>query len=192
MAPPVRVLHLVRHGSVTDAALDDPELDAQGTRQAELVGARLAAMRGLAPIARVASSELRRAVQTADVIAGALGDVERAVDDSLSEGFPTAPHPRLRAPVPDGVDLEAEAARFERCWETFFGGSEAPVVEVLVSHGNWIRGLTIRALGAEANTWYRLGFHHCGLTTVMITPDGPYLARFNDVGHLPPELVTVR
>ena len=194
----VRVLHLVRHGA-RDVLDGDPGLNDLGRRQAAHIAERLAAMKALSrtsaktpfPIAAIVNSTTRRTRETADIIARALPDVPRSEDASLSEGYPAAPSIGTPDPALTPETLAREAERFETCWRTFFREADAPTASVLVSHGNWIRGLTVRALGAPPSQWARLGFNHCALTTILITPEGPFVLRANDVGHLPPELITV-
>lgn len=64
-----------------------------GQRQAEATGRRLRALR--LPISRIIKSPLKRASQTADIIAKYLIDlnVKEEADDLLSEGNPVRPKP---------------------------------------------------------------------------------------------------
>jgi broad specificity phosphatase PhoE len=62
--------------------------------------------------------------------------------------------------------------------------------EILVSHGNVIRYLVGRALGMSERSWYGLGTSLCGITVVRVLKTGAcVLERYNDTGHLTPDLV---
>jgi broad specificity phosphatase PhoE len=59
------------------------------------------------------------------------------------------------------------------------------------SHGNLIRYLASRVLGAAADSWLRMRTLNCGITEIVIESDGrKWLVSYNDVGHLPAEFVT--
>ena len=60
--------------------------------------------------------------------------------------------------------------------------------ELLVTHGNLIRWLTCRALGAP-DGWVNLTDYHCALTVLLHRPDGTArVLTYNDTGHLPAAL----
>ena len=63
--------------------------------------------------------------------------------------------------------------------------------EIIVSHGNVIRYLACRVLRGSADGWFRMETFNCGITEIVVESDGRLsLASYNDVGHLPAELVT--
>lgn len=59
--------------------------------------------------------------------------------------------------------------------------------EVLVTHGNLIRGLVRLALGDRLSGWQLFGTLQCGITILVLRskPLKTYLISYNDVGHLP-------
>jgi len=57
---------------------------------------------------------------------------------------------------------------------------------VLVCHGNVIRWLACRALGADLHAWQHLEIANASLTVIAVRPDGGVrLVEFSDTGHLP-------
>lgn len=63
--------------------------------------------------------------------------------------------------------------------------------ELIVAHGNLIRYLICRVLGASPRAWASMRINNCGLSEVVVESDGSLtLASYNDTGHLPPRLVT--
>ena len=66
-----------------------------------------------------------------------------------------------------------------------------PSHEVIVAHGNLIRALIVRLLGADEDSWIDMECRNCSITTVDVYGDGRrILVGFNDVGHLEEELRT--
>ncbi len=62
---------------------------------------------------------------------------------------------------------------------------------VIVCHGNVIRWITCRVLGADPKLWLNMGTTNCGVTTIQVRPDGKLrLISYSDFGHLPPALQT--
>jgi serine/threonine-protein phosphatase PGAM5 len=63
--------------------------------------------------------------------------------------------------------------------------------DIIVSHGNLIRYLVCRVLGGPADGWLNMLTFNCGITEIDIEPGGRLrLVRYNDLGHLPTELIT--
>ncbi|WP_435205338.1 histidine phosphatase family protein [Micromonospora sp. bgisy143] len=202
-----RLLYLTRHAEQdltghTGPGSTEPDtgLSERGRRQAALLGERL---RGRS-FAAVHHGPLRRAAQTAELVAAALPDVpvyatELAGDhlphDTDPTGLPSAYAEFLAgfsaAERADGPRVTAEAVRR-------FTGPVAPddaaavgepVRELVVTHTFLIAWLVRHALDAPERRWLGLNHHNAGLTVIRYGPAGPpNLIAVNDVAHLPPEL----
>ena len=193
------MIDFVRHGQTAhnrDGLLQgrvDLELSERGLAQAERVASRYAG----ASVARVVSSPLRRARQTAAAIAAVTGcDVE--IDERLLEldygewdGRPLgeiAPEqwaawradPNF-AP-PGGESLVAVTARVAAfCAERL----DADDRVVAVSHVSPIKAAVAWALGVPEGVTFRMQLGLASITTVGARPDGAgYLLSFNDSAHL--------
>jgi probable phosphoglycerate mutase len=178
---PPRHLLLVRHGQSTWNAEGrwqgqaDPPLSALGEQQAREAVARLAEN----PFTAVFSSDLRRARQTAEVLAGALG-VEVQVDRGLREidvgdwtgltraeieaRWPgeLAAWSEGRSESPVGGETRAHLVERARAALARIAGAAAPDDHVLlVTHGALIRhldravGLAPRSVANLAGRWYK-------------------------------------
>jgi probable phosphoglycerate mutase len=186
-------LYLVRHGEQEHSATgDDPDagLSDTGVRQVRMLGERLSGV----PFDVLRHSPLRRAAETAEILATYLPGVEVTASDLV----------RDRTPVPVGED----AGLVPEVFRAFFDqvpaderdvGSEALDAtvsrllvagtedrqELLVTH-NFVIGWFVRhVLDAPAWRWLGLNQDNCGLTIVRATTGRrPALVSFNDVGHL--------
>jgi serine/threonine-protein phosphatase PGAM5 len=178
--PPRRLVLLVRHGQYDTESADAGELTRTGREQARRVGLSLAG----AKYDSFVSSSLPRAVETANLVAEAIGKRPRR-SALLVEGFPT----RLR-----GYNSQSyleDRRRFEEAYDRFFSPPNGRTVELLVCHGNIIRYFVCRALQLPLSRWTRLGTNHTGVTRAAVREDGEVgLVSYNDVGHLPRRLVT--
>jgi broad specificity phosphatase PhoE len=202
-------LVLVRHGE-TDWNRDgrwqghaDPGLNARGRLQAAAAAERLARE----PVAAVVTSDLRRAAETAAVLAGALG-LEPAADPRLREvdvgewsGLTRAEvrerHPDayrawtdgLNAGYPGGetfAQLERRATEAMReVWERY-----AEQTVAIVGHGGSIRAMVAAALGiGPAGRRLLATGPNCSLTVLESRQGGGVgLGSYNDAGHLLPDL----
>jgi broad specificity phosphatase PhoE len=200
------VIILVRHGQTEANAAGllqgrvDLPLTDLGRRQAE------AAAGVVPPGARIVSSPLRRAVQTAQVLAGgregsrpaeAVSVDERWVelDYGQYDGRPAGDVPgevwdRWRTDVdfapPGGESLAACGRRVrEACQDIAVGmrSPDAPAV-VVVSHVSPIKAAVAWALGVEDTTAWRMFLDVAGVCRLSIGPRGPSLHSFNDRHHL--------
>lgn len=190
-------LILVRHGQ-TDAnaaglllGRTDPELNATGADQAEVVAARVAAY---AP-GRVLTSPLVRCRQTASVIARECGIATVAVDDRLVEvdygeydGLPLAGLPpdlvrRWRtdpdfAP-PGGESLAWLGLRMAAFAEEVLADlGTGPTVAV--SHVSPIKAIVCWALGLPDLASWRMRLDNASVTRLAPGPDGAVLLSFNE------------
>ncbi|HEX5267455.1 MAG TPA: histidine phosphatase family protein [Acidimicrobiales bacterium] len=201
---------LVRHGQTEANAAGllqgrvDLPLTELGRRQAE------AAAGVVPPGARIVSSPLRRAVQTAQILAAAGGgsegrgpvDAAISVDDRWVEldygeydGRPLGDVPgevwdRWRTDAdfapPCGESLRACGRRVREACEEIGAGlrsADAPAV-VVVSHVSPIKAAVAWALGVEDTTAWRMFLDVAGVCRLSIGPRGPSLQSFNDRHHL--------
>jgi len=200
-----RNIILIRHGQYEDMAKSDDlrHLTEKGRLQAHATGRRLKELRlaGLMPFTVVVNSNLRRAMETADLMFEELADktlapLPRQMDPLLREGAPCPPEPKVDHWHPEGQYLE-DGARIEAAFRHYFHRAppeqEKDSYEVLVCHGNVIRYFVCRALQFPPQGWLRMSVAHASITWICIRPEGRVGLRcLGDVGHLPPELVTFR
>jgi broad specificity phosphatase PhoE len=189
-----RLLYLVRHGEPEDLETEweDAALSDLGRQQARLLGERL---RGV-PFAAVSHSPLRRAAQTAELIAESLPGVPVSPSELLADCVPSAPDRDLLPPAwaefLDGLPAAERTqgpARAAAAVERYAGPAGEDRRELVVTH-NFLIGWFVRdAMDAPAWRWLGLNQYHCALTVVLYRPGRPSsLVGYNDVGHLPPAL----
>jgi serine/threonine-protein phosphatase PGAM5 len=192
-SPGTRTLYLIRHGLYNE---DDPRDEAvgkglteDGRTQAQITGARLAAM-GIR-FDTLWTSPFTRARQTADIIAQLLPGLTPRLAPDLAECTPTTWRKDVAATLAPG-EAEACRAQLERAFARFFVPSPAgDRHELLVCHGNVIRWLWCRALGVETAAWLGMAIANCSITVIQVKPDGTCkLYVFGDAAHLPVELQT--
>jgi serine/threonine-protein phosphatase PGAM5 len=188
-----RFLYLVRHAQYAkdDTLAGDPDgnLTEIGREQAALAAARLAGL----PVATLHHSDLRRATETAAILALRLPSAPLRTSPLLRECITSIPpgfEPFFAGVAPDVVARGGPQA--DEAFATYF----APLPddaddrhEVIVCHGNLIRALVCRVLGAPRDAWIHTDIQLCGISEVTI--GGPHrivLERHNDVGHLPEQL----
>lgn len=181
-----RVLYLVRHGHA-DGHVDESRLTDRGREQASRAAARLAA----SGVAAVHHSPLRRASETARIIAEALGVVPVA-DESVGDYIPFDPVgveglPQRFAEFAAGLtaaerDLGPQLA--ERAFARFAVAPDADVSELVVSHNFTIGGFVCHALGAPMWRWMTLNQANGAITIIRYrTGLPPALECFNDTGE---------
>ncbi|MFI2104193.1 histidine phosphatase family protein [Isoptericola sp. NPDC019693] len=183
---PTRHLHVLRHGAA------DPfgELTAEGERQVELAGRRLAAL----PIDAVWHSPLPRAVRSAQVLGAQLPGVPVREAVELIDHVPYLPDPMPRAWAGffDGYDAAeaAEGSRLAAALTTRFARAvDVETHEVLVTHAFQVAWLVRDALRAPPTSWLGLPYGNAALTTIEYRDDrSSSLIVYNDMGHLPPDL----
>jgi serine/threonine-protein phosphatase PGAM5 len=178
---------LVRHGAYNrDDAADEVSanpLSPLGHEQAKLVGARLTAM----PVRfrSLVTSDFLRARQTADEVGAAL-HMTPVVDSLIHECTPTLEHPEYTT-YHSPEDVARCTETLDAVWRRYVAPTpEADTWDVLVCHGNVIRWLTLRALGADVAHWHWPDTANASLTVIAVRPDGTCrLVTYNDTGHLP-------
>jgi len=195
------VIFFVRHGETAlnrDGRLQgriDLELSERGAEQVARVAERFAAD----SVARVYTSPLRRARQTAAAIAAVCGaGVE--VDDRLVEldygEWDGKPLTEMRTPKgefwfadptfapPGGESLVDVTVRVEAfCRDRLRPDGDERIVAV--SHVSPIKAAVIWALGVDERVTLRMQLGLSSITTIGARPNGaPYLVAFNDSAHL--------
>jgi probable phosphoglycerate mutase len=202
-APPTTTL-LLRHGQTAlsvekrFSGTGDPELTELGREQAAAAATRLAGSGATA----VVCSPLRRARQTAALVAAALG-VEVAVEPGLREtdfgdwegctfAEVKAKWPRelddwladTAVPPPFGESFDATATRVRQARDRVLSSYSGQTV-VLVSHVTPIKTLVRFALDAPPSALYRMHLDLACLSEVAWYADGPAVVRsMNDTSHL--------
>ena len=202
----VTTLRLLRHGETAytvekrfSGSAHDLELSARGRRQAEATGAHLAAA---TPVDVVVTSPLRRARETAEVVADRVG-ADVVADDDLREcafgewdgltfaevqaRWPAELTAWLASPAlapPGGESLVSVAARVsaaqDRLLDRYAGRSVLVVAHVIP-----IKQLVRFALDAPPTVVHRLQLAPASLSTVCWYADGnAALHGFNDTAHL--------
>jgi ribonuclease H / adenosylcobalamin/alpha-ribazole phosphatase len=201
--PPTTTL-LLRHGETPlsvekrFSGVGDPELTAVGRRMAAAAAVRLAGSGATA----VVSSPLRRARQTAALVAEALG-VDVDVEDGLREtdfgdwdGYTFA---EVRQKWPDELDawlastavapphgesFDATAERVRSALRRVLRARAGQTV-VVVSHVTPIKTLLRIALDAPPTSLYRMHLDLVSLSEIQWFADGPAVVRsMNDTAHL--------
>jgi len=179
-----RVLHFVRHGQYESGESGSGGLTPLGERQAK----RVARYFGGFPIADIRSSDLPRAVQTADIIATELGLPAVSRHRILREVLPTNVK-GMRVPR---ARLERDRARIERVLARFFRPARQARHEIVVCHGNLIRSLVLRVTAGRVNGFERFRIHHGGISLFVVTSRHTQVVAYDSVVHLPLSLRTFR
>ncbi len=190
----------VRHGetAVNVAGLllgrHDPPLTDRGRRQVADAGPLVAAARP----ARILTSPLRRARETAEILAAACGGVpveveERAVEMDygawegcrLSDLSPDE-LTRWRADVehrPPGGESLADVGRRvgDLCVDLTVGPGADSANLAVVSHVSPIKAAVCWAVGIDQSAAWRLHLGLASVTRIGVRSGVPYLERFNEV-----------
>jgi len=192
-------LFLIRHGQTewnnagraqghTDIALDEV-----GLHQAALLGERFYNE----PIARILTSDLKRACQTAQPIADATGVAielmpalrERGFGDwegkhfaEISAGLSVSRLGRYEFAPPNGESFTAVWQRLKPISRDLLSAEESTVV---VTHGGSLSLLLAQLLGAPIEVSGAFRFANTSVTELGRLPDGRWhLAKYNDTRHL--------
>jgi serine/threonine-protein phosphatase PGAM5 len=197
--PLYRRLLLVRHGQYDAKTVDgvtDGNLTEIGQAQAEHTAQFLKTL----PINAIHHSTLIRATETAQVIADALPDVPVFASKYLCECVPAKPKAAeplteqwqewLAKQKLESKDYRQQAAQAQQAYKMLFSTTE-PGLEVVVSSGNLIGYLIVRAFGAPASHWIRTRVNLCSISKVFVTSNRsrvPLVESIGDTSHLPKEL----
>jgi len=187
--PMARTIILVRHGAYQADPADSspgPGLLPVGVAQAKLVANRLAAM---GRFDAVLSSPMTRAHETARVIAAEMSNAPVEIVPELEECTP----PTRRKEITKDETAESMArckARLDALFsQRFVPAAGSARRELFVAHGNVIRSLVVRALGADPEAWLEMSIAHASITQILVEPDGRFkVISVGDVGHLPMNL----
>ncbi|HET9944176.1 MAG TPA: bifunctional RNase H/acid phosphatase [Actinomycetes bacterium] len=198
---------LLRHGETPHTAEKrfsgsgghDPELSAEGLRQAAAVAERLAHDGG---VDAVVSSPMRRTRQTADAVASALGLDVREVDGfrecafgewegltfaEVQEAWPEQLALWLGDPTaepPGGESFVDVRRRVTRARSQLLARHPRQTV-LVVTHVTPTKVLVSDALGAPLSALYRMEMSPATLTEIQWFESGQAsLRRFNDAAHL--------
>ena len=190
-----RYLYLVRHGEQDDAEFGLPEgpLSDRGRTQASLVADRLSRVTFDAAY----TSPMQRAIETAEVMTERLGLDAASPSALLMDCIPSGQSPDMPASFESfygGVSeetIQAGEAQMADAVAEWFARSIDDRHELLVTHNFVIAWFVREALGAAAWRWIGLNQAHAGLTIIRVrTAKPPVLISHNDVGHLPPDILT--
>ena len=189
---PKRILYLVRHGNF-DAEVKPEDglgggLTLLGRRQVRLTAKRLSRL----PIDAIYHSDLRRAAETAAIIAEQFPNAPIRSSRLLRECVPGAPlvFPEYFQKLPP-EDLRRDLTQAQQAYTRFFRlNRRGERREVLVCHGNIIRYLLSRVMQAPPEIWGNLDVRQASVSEVELQAEWQRVNAMGDVGHLPPELWT--
>jgi serine/threonine-protein phosphatase PGAM5 len=194
-----RRLLLVRHGQYeakTINGVTDGNLTDIGCAQAKHTAQFLKTL----PVTAIHHSTLIRATETAQFIAASLPDVPVIASKYLCECVPAKP--KVTEPLTEQwqgwlakqklepKDYRQQAAQAQKAYKMLFSSTEAGL-EVVVSSGNLIGYLIVRAFGAPASHWIRTRVNLCSISMIFVTSNRsrvPLIESIGDTSHLPQEL----
>jgi serine/threonine-protein phosphatase PGAM5 len=213
-----RHIYVVRHGQRLPGNGTDRlglGITDTGKIQAEFTGERLSAI----PINTIHYSTLRRAAETAKIIAKYIPKahlqssqllwecipylppdfitwykaVQGRVDqDSVTTPLQMAPWLGLWSTETPWEMIEKGFEQAQQAWTHFFRPAREERHEVLVCHGNIMRYFMVRTLRAPLETWINSEINNCGISEFVVHPGGEVLlVSHNDTGHLPVPIRTV-
>jgi broad specificity phosphatase PhoE len=195
-------VYLVRHGQTAwnaerkNQGHTDIPLDEQGLEQARLLAASFDS-----PIARILTSDLRRAVMTAEPLAARHGvdievrkdlrercfgawearPMEKVAQNFIEQELLTG-RPREEIEPPDGESLLHVWGRLDKVVREIEASHEPMAV---ICHGGSGAVLLSRLLHGTLATSRSFRFDNTGITMIARRPDGGFhLMRYNDSSHL--------
>jgi serine/threonine-protein phosphatase PGAM5 len=188
-------LYLVRHGEQQDAehGLPDGPLSSRGKRQAQLIAERL----GGVPFTGAFHSPLKRAAETAAIMAERLPALNPEPSSLLFDCIPSGPTPDMPHAFNSffgavtEAEIEAGRAQMADAVGEFLTPARGDRHDLLITH-NFVIGWFVRHV-FDAPDWRWLGLNqaHCGLTIIRVrSAKPPVLVTHNDLAHLPVELRT--
>lgn len=199
----MRRLFLIRHAPADSSGYvgwSDPALGERGLSEAKLVGERMSGEE----VGAVYSSDLRRARETAEEVARALGVSVRVREEFRELHFGEwegRSHEELverdgerygawlsdpeSVSPPGGETFARLDERVRRGFERALDETKGENVAV-VAHGGPLRLIACRLLGMPPENHWRLGVSRSGVTTFEWTSEDslPVLRGFDEVSHL--------
>ena len=195
---------LIRHGESTwnrehriQGQLDPP-LSIEGRRQAELLASRLSGRRFIAMYA----SDLKRAIETAEVIGAAvglepvpvqglreiyLGDWEGLRTEEITSQYPEAWSEWVEEPdwdvVPGGEGAAAFEARVEAVLDDIHDRHPQGDV-VVVTHSGVIQVALQRIVGRASRGLFRFRIQNASISLIEQRNGRPVIGGVNDIAHL--------
>jgi serine/threonine-protein phosphatase PGAM5 len=213
-----RHIYAVRHGQRLPGNGTDRlglGITDTGKIQAEFTGERLS----LIPINTIHYSTLRRAAETAKIIAEYNPNARtqgsqllwecipylpadfitwykvnrgRINQDRITTPLQMTPWLNLWNPETPWETIEKGFTQAQQAWTHFFRPVREERHEVLVCHGNILRYFMVCALRAPLETWINADINNCGISEFVVNPGGEVmLVSHNDTGHLPVPVRTV-
>ncbi len=189
-----RIIYLIRNGQYDREAVDPQtnigaSLTEIGREQAAITAK---AIRDL-PIVAASCSPYQQIVETAQILVQPFEGFE-AKETHLLREYDLLLQMLDERDHRDIVRFMAvnREAQLDLAFATFFKPSpEDEIQEFIVCHDNIIRNLICRAVGVSPETWMHMMINNCGISCVLIHPDGKMeVTAFNDTKHLPEHLKT--
>lgn len=195
-------IYLVRHGRQNDGRCNvDVSLSEEGRMQAELAGKRL---KSYMPQI-IYASDLKRAVETANIINGHIGvgleirpdirescfgdltgHTDRYIHEHYGDFFKKRALMEEDIPYPGGENCEAVFNRAFRVIEEIVEKKYERAIAVC--HGGTIRALLTGIIGADFARWITFGrsLENCGITEIMYDHERKsyHIERINDYSHI--------
>jgi broad specificity phosphatase PhoE len=192
-----KVIYLVRHGHYEVGQFPANPLQLAGSNrlggsltdlgreQAYLAGQRLRQV----PIDRIHYSTMKRAAETAEIIATEFPGVPLHSSELLWEFYWKILTEAIHSLEGETLaQAKQEKQRIATAFDHYFipSPTEAEEQEILVCHGNLISYFVRRVLQISAETALAMEAANCGISTVIVEENARLiLVNYNDVGHLP-------
>ena len=195
---------LVRHGQTESnitgyfMGWSDEDMSDSGYAQAQKLASRLAHL----PIASVYTSPLKRAHNTALIVAKAhnvkpkisdnlieiqVGDWQGLHRDEISQRWPELWQQLRTDPsevtMPNGESLRQVTERAVRAFETVVRANQDKQA-LIVTHDIIIRVLVAHALGVPNSIYRRFEINNASLSLIRVDNSNPHLITLNDTSHL--------
>jgi serine/threonine-protein phosphatase PGAM5 len=185
---PVRTIILVRHAAYDEAAPDNDHasLTPLGIAQARLAANRLVTL--APPPMELIASTMTRALQTEAIIHERMLAVAEQRSDLLRECMPRLSKD-AKMVAPSRSEALACEDQLNRAFATYFRPAAKDETDILVCHGNVIRYLVMKALGADTRLWLHFSIGNTSITEIQVRQDGSmHILSVGDIGHLPPNM----
>ncbi len=190
----VRVIYLIRHGQHDQANPTGSELGGSltplGVKQAEATARVFKSL----PVSSIHTSSLNRAEETARIISRQISaNVPVQQTELLWECIPAlTAKVKQEIPAYTPVEVSQDKQRADVAFRKYFKvAQDQEQHDIIVCHGNLIRYFVTVVLKADPASWVRMDICNCGITQVLIQPEGDMVVLcHNDWAHLPRELRT--